>query len=61
MIILDTTPLQKLGKFLLTTFFKKRISVLTGLKVSSLVRKCVFSRPERTGKWAPHGTEILIF
>ena len=32
--------------------------MLTGLKVSSLVRKCVFYRPELTGKWGPHRTEI---
>ena len=32
--------------------------MLIGLKVSSLVRKCVFYRPELTGKWGPHGTEI---
>ena len=32
--------------------------MLTGLKVSSLVWKCVFYRPELTGKWGPHGTEI---
>ena len=32
--------------------------MLTGLKVSSLVRKRVFFRPEPTGKWGPHGTGI---
>ena len=32
--------------------------MLTGLKVSSLVQKRVFFRPEPTGKWGPHGTEI---
>ena len=31
---------------------------LSGLKVPSLVRKCVFYRPELTGKWVPHETEI---
>ena len=31
---------------------------MSGLKVSSLVWKCVFYRPELTGKWVPHGTEI---
>ena len=31
--------------------------MLTGLKVSFLVRKCVFYRPELTGKSGPHGTE----
>ena len=36
---------------------------MTGLKVSSLVWKCVFYRPEITGKRVPQGTEIkfLIF
>ena len=32
--------------------------MLTGLKVPSLVRKCVFYRPELTGKSGPHGNEI---
>ena len=32
--------------------------MLTGLKVSSLVRNCAFYRSELTGKWGPHGTEI---
>ena len=32
--------------------------MLTGSKVSSLVRICIFYRPELTGKWKPHGTEI---
>ena len=31
---------------------------MSDLKVSSLVRKCVFYRPELTGKRVPHGTEI---
>ena len=31
---------------------------MSGLKVSFLVWKCVFYRPELTGKWVPHGTEI---
>ena len=31
---------------------------MSGLKVSSLVQKCVFYRPELTGKWVPHGNEI---
>ena len=39
-------------------FFRKRISLLTGLKVSSLVRNCAFYRSELTGKWGPYGTEI---
>ena len=40
------------------TFFRKRISMLIGLKVSSLVENCAFYRSELTGKWGPHGTEI---
>ena len=32
--------------------------MLAGLKVSSLVQKCVFYRPELTGKLGPHGTKI---
>ena len=35
--------------------------MLTGLKVSSLVQKCVFYIPELTGKERPHGTEIKFF
>ena len=31
---------------------------MSGLKASSLVRKCVFNRPELSGKRIPHGTEI---
>ena len=31
--------------------------MLTGLKLSSLARKCVFYRAELTGKSGPHGTE----
>ena len=30
---------------------------MSGLKVSFLVWKCVFYRPELTGKWVPHETE----
>ena len=52
MIILDNTPL-------LTGEVQR--SVLTGLKVSSLVRTCVFCKPELTGKEGPRGTEILSF
>ena len=29
--------------------------------MSSLVWKCVFYRPQLTGKWVPHGTEIKFF
>ena len=35
--------------------------MLTGLKVSSLAWKCVFYTPALTGKWGPHGIEILSF
>ena len=31
---------------------------MSDLKVSSIVRKYVFYRPELTGKRVPHGTEI---
>ena len=31
---------------------------MSGLKMSSLVRKCVFYKPKLTGKWVPHRTEI---
>ena len=31
--------------------------MLTGLKVSSLIRKCVFYRPELIGNSGTHGTE----
>ena len=37
---------------------RKGISVLTGLKVSSLTSKCVFYRPELNAKAGPHGTEF---
>ena len=33
--------------------------MLTGLKVSSLAWKCIFYRPELTGKWEPHATKVL--
>ena len=33
---------------------------MSGLKMSSLVRKCVFYKPKLTGKRVPHGTEIKI-
>ena len=35
---------------------RKRISMLTGLKVSFLACKCVFYRPEHNTKWEQHGT-----
>ena len=31
---------------------------MSGLKVSSLLQKCLFYRPELTGKWVPHRIEI---
>ena len=34
---------------------------MSSLKVSYLVRKCVFYRAELTGKWVPHGNEIKFF
>ena len=37
---------------------RKGISMLTGLKVSSLTCKCVFYRPELNVKTEPHGTEF---
>ena len=39
-------------------FFRKKISMLTDLKVSSLACKCVFHRPEHNAKRIPHGTEF---
>ena len=41
--------------------FKKRISRLTGFKVSSLVCKCVFYRLEHNTKRGPHGIEFEVF
>ena len=37
---------------------RKGISMLTGLKVSSLTRKCVFYRPELNVKVGAHGIEF---
>ena len=37
---------------------RKRTSMLTGSKVSSLASKCVFYRPEHNAKGGPHGTEF---
>ena len=31
---------------------------MSGLRVPSLLWKCVFYRPELSGKWVPDGTEI---
>ena len=36
----------------------KRITMLTGLKVSSLACKCVFYRRQHNTKGGPHGTEF---
>ena len=41
--------------------FKKRISRLTGFKVSSLVCNCVFYRLEHNTKRGPHGIEFEVF
>ena len=35
--------------------------MLRDLQVSSLVQKCIFYRPEPTGKWGTHGIGILSF
>ena len=40
----------------LANFIRKKISRLTGLKVSSLTCKCVFYRPEHDTKEGPHET-----
>ena len=37
---------------------RKRISMLTGVKVLSLVCKCVFYKPKHNGKGEPHGVEF---
>ena len=37
---------------------RKKVSMLTGLKVSSLTCKCVFYRTEHNAKWGSHGTEF---
>ena len=37
---------------------RKGISMLAGLKQSSLTSKCVFYRPELNAKAGPHGTEF---
>ena len=50
---------QTVNKTYQQTFFRKRISMLRGLKVSSLAWKCIFYRPELTGKWGPHATKVL--
>ena len=33
---------------------------MSGLRVSSLVRKCGFYRPDLTGKWVTHGNKIKL-
>ena len=35
--------------------------MLTGFKVSPLVRKWLLYRPELTGKLGSHGTDVLSF
>ena len=45
-------------KLNISKLFRKSISTLTGLIVSLLVRKCIFYRPELTGKLGPHETGI---
>ena len=40
----------------LAIFFRKRMSMLTGLKVSSSAYKCVFYRPEHNAKGGMRGT-----
>ena len=42
----------------LQVLHRKGISMLTGLKVSSLTCKCVFYRPELNAKAGPHGIEF---
>ena len=41
--------------------WKNKIWFFVQWEMSSLVRKCVFYRPELTGNWGPHGTKILSF
>ena len=40
------------------SIYRKRISMLTGLKVLSLTCKCVFYRPEHNAKGRPQGIEF---
>ena len=42
----------------LQVLHRKGISMLTGLKVSSLTCKCVFYRPELNAKAVAHGIEL---
>ena len=37
---------------------RKRVSMLTSLKVSSFACKCVFYRPELNAKWENHEIEL---
>ena len=37
---------------------RKRISMLTGLKVLPLAFRCLFYRPEHNAKGRPHGTKF---
>ena len=41
-----------------STFYVKRISMLTSFKVSSLACKCVFYRPEHNAKGGPYIIEF---
>ena len=43
----------------LQVLHRKGISMLTGLKVSSLTCKCVFYRPELNAKAGPHVIEFF--
>ena len=43
----------------LQVLHRNGISVLTGLKVSSLTGKCVFYRPEINAKGRPHRIEFF--
>ena len=37
---------------------RKWLSMLTGLKASSLACKCVFNRPKHNAEREPHGSEF---
>ena len=40
---------------------RKKISMLTGFKVPSLICKCVFYRPEHNSKSGPHEIDFLRY
>ena len=46
------------GSCKLQVLHRKGVSMLIGLKVSSLTCKCVFYRPEVNAKVRPHGIEF---